>query len=266
MFVSFIQTRTARMLRASVLLVLAPGSGLALDATPSLDPVAPPVAQAPAASPTAPRKLEQAELTELLIAWLNQNAARDGAEWEVHLSRPWAPITVPGEPLDLAITEPAPNRITSSSIFRFELRSGQKVIGSYQVAAQVRLWAEVVVAQRGLNRGTPVLEAALGHERRDLLQLRNPLTDLPANAAAFEIAESVQAGAALHQRAVRLRPVVFRGQTAEAVVREGSMIISQKVEVLEEGVPGQMIRVRNLQSRRELRGKVQDEQTIVIGM
>jgi flagella basal body P-ring formation protein FlgA len=35
---------------------------------------------------------------------------------------------------------------------------------------------------------------------------------------------------------------------------------------LEEGVPGQLVRVRNLQSRRELRGKVQDEQTIIISL
>jgi flagella basal body P-ring formation protein FlgA len=42
------------------------------------------------------------------------------------------------------------------------------------------------------------------------------------------------------------------------------MMITLKVEVLEEGVTGQMVRVRNLQSRRELRGKVEDEQTIAI--
>jgi flagella basal body P-ring formation protein FlgA len=42
------------------------------------------------------------------------------------------------------------------------------------------------------------------------------------------------------------------------------MVISLKVEVLEEGVPGQMIRVRNYQSHRELRGKVEDEHTISI--
>ena len=63
---------------------------------------------------------------------------------------------------------------------------------------------------------------------------------------------------------MRLRPVVARGQTADAVVRDGAMLISLKVEVLEEGAPGQMVRVRNPQSRRELRGKVQDEKTIAI--
>ena len=71
-------------------------------------------------------------------------------------------------------------------------------------------------------------------------------------------------GRAADRSRSRLRPVVTRGQTADAVVRDGAMVISLKVEVLEEGVPGQMVRVRNPQSRRELRGKVQDERTIAI--
>ncbi len=97
-----------------------------------------------------------------------------------------------------------------------------------------------------------------------MLSLRDPLCDLPANAAAYELGESVPAGAPLLARAIRLRPVVARGQIADAVVRDGVMVISLKVEVLEEGVPGQMVRVRNYQSRRELRGKVEDEHTIAI--
>jgi flagella basal body P-ring formation protein FlgA len=37
-----------------------------------------------------------------------------------------------------------------------------------------------------------------------------------------------------------------------------------KAEALEDGVPGQIVRVRNLQSRREFKGKVQDEQTVLV--
>ena len=40
------------------------------------------------------------------------------------------------------------------------------------------------------------------------------------------------------------------------------MVLTVKVEVLEDGLPGQTIRVRNLKSKREFRGKVQNEETI----
>src|SRR5208283_2653492 len=130
---------------------------------------------------------------------------------------------------------------------RFELRAGRQMLGSWQMPVQARLWREVLVAQTTLQRGTPLKEAALAHDRCDVLTLREPLCDLPANAGAYELGETVAAGSPLLARALRLRPVVSRGQIADAVVRDGPMVISLKVEVLEEGVPGQTIRVRNYQ-------------------
>jgi flagella basal body P-ring formation protein FlgA len=58
--------------------------------------------------------------------------------------------------------------------------------------------------------------------------------------------------------------VVRRGQSVEAIARSGALSVSMRVEAMEEGAPGQLIRIRNPQSRREMRGKVQDENTVVI--
>jgi len=215
-------------------------------------------------APRPPRRLEEEELRDLLTGALNQGIGTGGAEWELRFSRPWTPVSVPDEPLKAEVVEPALDRITSSSILRFELRAGRRLAGAWQVPVQARLWRDVLVAQANLQRGLPLKEAPLARERRDVLALRDPLGELPPNAAACEVAEGVPAGSPLLARAVRLRPVVFRGQIADAVVRDGAMMISLKVEVLEEGVPGQVVRVRNSQSRRELRGKVQDEHTITI--
>jgi flagella basal body P-ring formation protein FlgA len=214
--------------------------------------------------PHPARRLEENELRSLLTTALNQRRSEDTTEWELHLTRPWTPLNVADEPLTAEVLEPSPNRITSSCILRFELRAGQKTIGSWQAPVQARLWREVLVARAQLQRGQPLLEADFARERRDLLTLRAPSTELPAQLFAYELAETVPAGAPLTARAIRMKPVLSRGQTADAIIRDGAMIISLKVEVLEEGVPGQVVRVRNPQSRRELRGKVLDEQTIAI--
>jgi flagella basal body P-ring formation protein FlgA len=216
------------------------------------------------AAPRPPRRLEAEELCGLLAGALNQRAGTNEGQWEVRLTRLWTPVSVPDEPLKVDILEPAFNRIATTAILRFELRVARRLLGSWQVPVEARLWREVLVAGGNLPRGLALKDAQLTRERRDVLKLREPLSDLPANPAAYELAEIVQAGSPLLSRALRLRPVVARGQIADAVVRDGVMVISIKVEVLEEGAPGQMIRVRNYQSRRELRGKVQDEHTIAI--
>jgi flagella basal body P-ring formation protein FlgA len=214
--------------------------------------------------PRSPRRLEEDELRGLLTAALGQRRDEDGAEWELSLTRPWTPVNVPDGALTAEILEPSPNRITSTCILRFELRAAQKTIGTWQAPVQAHLWRQILVAHTFLHRGQLLREADFIRERRDLLTLREPLADLPAQAASYELAETVPAGSPLTARAIRLKPVLSRGQMADAIIRDGALIVSLKVEVLEEGVPGQIVRMRNPQSRRELRGKVLDEQTIAI--
>jgi len=59
---------------------------------------------------------------------------------------------------------------------------------------------------------------------------------------------------------------MHRGDLVVAKIEEGPLIISLKVEVLEEGAYGQAIRVRNPLTRKELRGKVQNEHTILLAL
>jgi flagella basal body P-ring formation protein FlgA len=44
------------------------------------------------------------------------------------------------------------------------------------------------------------------------------------------------------------------------------MVVSMKVEALENGARGQVVRVRNVYSRKELKGKVEDEHTILVSL
>jgi flagella basal body P-ring formation protein FlgA len=217
---------------------------------------------APANTTIQKHRLEEEELRGLLTAALTQGAPVADGEWELRLTRAWTPITVPAEPLRAEIIEPAPSRMTSSCILRFELRAGGVVVGSWQVPVQTKLWREVLVAPNLIKRGQVLSESLFTRERRDVLRMRDPLCDLPADAAGYELSETVPAGMVLTARSLRLRPVVFRGQMADAIVRNGAMVISLRIEVLEEGAPGQIVRVRNPLSRREFRGKVQDERTI----
>jgi flagella basal body P-ring formation protein FlgA len=76
--------------------------------------------------------------------------------------------------------------------------------------------------------------------------------------------ENIAPGLPIPNRAVRPRPAVKRGQMVEGVFEEGSLTISLKVEILEDGLPGQTVRVRNPKTNRELTGKVQNEETIRI--
>jgi flagella basal body P-ring formation protein FlgA len=84
--------------------------------------------------------------------------------------------------------------------------------------------------------------------------------------SSLELTENIQEGAHLLSRSVKIRPSIRRGELVEAILQDGALSVSLRVEVLEDGLPGQLVRIRNPQSKRELRGKVQNEQTILIAL
>jgi len=171
---------------------------------------------------------------------------------------------VPDEPVSLKVLDLPTAGVTPNFILRFELRTEKESLGIWQMPLKARIWREVWVARSPQPRGRALREADLDTEKRDLLQLRDPLLARELSDPGLELAENLATGAPLLLRSVRLRPVILRGRVLDAVVQEGALQITVRVEALEDGLPGQLIRVRNSKSRVEFRGKVQNEQTVTV--
>ena len=224
---------------------------------------------APVAAPTAApaeRVLDQSELTVMLTQALQQEYVKDRGELELKITQPWKDKRISDAPLTVKITEMPTMGVVSSFIVRFELQSTNGTVGTWQLPVQAHVWRDAWVAHSMLKRGDSLDDADITKERRDMLLVHEPLADLPQDRSTLEIAEPVGINAPLLARSVRLMPVVHRGQTVQALVSDGALSIAMKVEVLEDGAPGQTIRARNKQSLKDIRGKVLNEQTILVSL
>lgn len=210
------------------------------------------------------RGLDELELRELLRETLQQEHVKDKGELELRLTRTWTSIQIPDESVALKIIDLPSSGPGANFILRFELWTGEERLGNWQVSLAAKVWREIPVAQTPLKRGQLLPTAQVTLERRDVLALRDAPGTFDLNDASLELVENIAAGQPLLARSVRLRPVVFRGQPVDAVVADGGLTITLKVEPLQDGLPGQVIRIRNPRTRRELMGKVLNEQTILI--
>lgn len=210
------------------------------------------------------RLFGESELKELLTDVLQREHIRQRGELELAFSRAWTAATIPDEPFTLKLLDLPTSGVGANMILRFELRGVRETFGTWSAITQARVWRDVLVAGAPLKRGQPLTDSDVVRERRDLLMSREALDALPRVETSLELIENVPVGVPLTARAFRVRPLVLRGQTLEALVQDGALQISTKVEVLEDGLPGQFVRVRNPQSRREFRGKVQNENTILV--
>jgi flagella basal body P-ring formation protein FlgA len=212
------------------------------------------------------RQLCEAEVADMLRAALQRDYVGTRGELEIHFSQAWQPAEVPDEPVSLHLTEMPSAGVLPNLVAGFELWCGQERIGSWQAPLQARVWRDTPVAQSTVLRGQLLREADITLERRDVLTQHEACIPFPVTDRSLEAVSSVQPGSPVWSRLTRQRPVLRRGQVVEGIFQQGSMTISLKVESLEDGALGQTVRVRNPKTRRELYGKIQNEDLVLIAL
>lgn len=212
------------------------------------------------------RSLDEEELRTMLTATLQERCVKDRGELQLGFSRPWKGSAVPDEPLEIRLLDVPAAGLNSSFVVRFEIWSGRERVSQHQLALQARIWADVPVARSTAARGQLLRDADVIPERRDLLAMREPLRAELLTDGSLELVETIRPGQPVLARSVRVRPVIRRGGIVEGVLQDGMLSISLKVEVLEDGLPGQTVRLRNPKTKREMLGKVQNEQTVLLAL
>jgi flagellar basal body P-ring formation protein FlgA len=210
--------------------------------------------------------LNEASLLALLTASLQQDYVKDRGELELNLTQPWEATVVPNEPLTVKVLELPTEGVTRSFIIRFQLCTTTEIAGTWDVTLQAHIWRNVWVAHSDLLRGELLADADVTQDRRDILTAHEPLADFSQGDTTLELADSVPADHILFAHDLKLRAIIHRGQVADAVVQDGTLNVTAKVQALEDGAPGQMIRARNIASQRDLTGKVLDDHTIEISL
>jgi flagella basal body P-ring formation protein FlgA len=185
-------------------------------------------------------------------------------ELKLTLARAWEPVRMPAEDLFLAVTELPAGGVAGAFFIRAKASSGGTVIGEWQLPLRAQLSQEVWVAATRLERGQEINRTLLGVQKVDVLRERAPLIPVTADPTAFDLTQSVPAGRPLTTRDVTPRPVIRKGQVVEVVAQQGLLAVSMKALALESGAVGDLIKLRNVESRREFSGQVLHESKVQV--
>lgn len=124
------------------------------------------------------------------------------------------------------------------------------------VQATVRPMAHVVVAGRALSRGVELGPDDVELQERDLSRLTGGyITDLDS-VFGMKLRRSVRAGLPLNESLLQAPLAIRRGERVTILARSGELEVRMEGEATTDGAQGQVIRVRNLSSRREIEAVV----------
>ena len=209
------------------------------------------------------RVLGLEEVLESLRVELVKSPVFNQGELELESIRPWKTLLVPDGPVELRMVTRI-NYPTFQTSLRFELLDGGVPFGIFSAAVKMSIWKEAWVAKDQVTRGDVLSKVQLEKQRINAIKVRRDLWDGNPSDGRYWFRENISPGRLIYSRAVVMKPVVRRGSLAKAVVTAGSVQVSTKVKVLEDGAPGEAVRVQNVRTRKELIGEVLDESTIKI--
>ena len=230
--------------------LLAPISASGIEGIPARPPLA-------AVSHTIGADAFVAELEKELGARL-----RLTGELKLTLAQPWKVLKLPAEDFAVTISETPINGINGTFLIRAKITSGGDLVSDLQIPLRAQLWQEVWTAASRLERGQALDRSLLSTAKVDVLREQQPPLLAEVDPSTLEVAQTVNASRPLTRRDVIERPLIRRGQVVEVVAQQGLLAISMKALALESGAGGELIKLRNLESRKEFSAQILNESKV----
>jgi flagella basal body P-ring formation protein FlgA len=206
-----------------------------------------------------------ADLQPAITAALATELEVEGGELVLTSVRPLPKVEVPeGFPLIVKITQVPTQGLAAFMTVKFSVTVGDQSRGEHTEFFKAALLREVWVATKLCNRLASLDQVPLKRKKVNVINLRNSVWEGDKLTDDLQIIQAVPPGTVLQPRHVRRRPVVLRNQTVQAVIRHKALLIRLNVTALEDGAPGDVIRLRNPKSYKELRGTVVNSETVSI--
>jgi flagella basal body P-ring formation protein FlgA len=237
-----------------------------LDAIPrdARPPASTPLLQA---QPPAQARPAFSLTTDALVAELERQVATHfGADGDLKLSiaRTWADLRLPEKDWLLTIAEWPIGGLADTLVLRIKIVSGAETIVEGQLPLRAQLWQDVWFSTTQLERGQALDRNSLTSQKADVLRERIPAVSANVDPSTLELCQTVGPGRALTRRDVTARPLIRKGQLVEVFAKSGSFGVRMKALALENGAVGDLITLRNVESRKEFNGHVTHESKVQV--
>ena len=164
---------------------------------------------------------------------------------------------------EISIVSRLPYKLINRMLLKIEIiNDGEK--STHLVDTKIENWVSVFVSKEQKGRGALIEMDEVTVIEIDALKEYRSYVGPPIDLSKYEVKTQLSANRPVQWNQVKLRPIVRKGQIVEAVASEGVLTVTMKAQALENGNLGDFIRLRNLQSSKEVQGQVVNEKLLKV--
>jgi len=183
-------------------------------------------------------------------------------ELQLELPKGWAPPATAADHWRVELAE-YPSLASSAMLVRMRLFGDGALAADASLVLRAVHSREVWVARQPVALGAIFDSAVLDTRRVDLFRERDALPT-SAGDRGFVFARGVSAGRVLTWRDLVRRPLVRKGDLVEVSVAEGQLTVTMKALAMESGAQGDVVTLRNPESRKDFVAVVTHENRVQV--
>ncbi|MBX3738113.1 MAG: flagellar basal body P-ring formation protein FlgA [Candidatus Didemnitutus sp.] len=216
-------------------------------------------ADEPAATVAMP--LSQENFTAALTRDLSAHFNLEG-DLQLEFIRPWTSPDRVARDWQIQISE-YPSVAATSMLLRCRILADGQSLGETTLTLRAALWRDAWVARQPISNNTPFDASILETRRVDLLRERDALPAAVGDHS-FNFVRGIQAGRLLTWRDIARRPLVKKGELVEVSAADGMLVVTMKALAMQNGAQGEVVTVRNLDSKKDFSAFVIDENRVQV--
>ena len=175
-------------------------------------------------------------------------------------------LVVPEGRLSYSLQSILHPRYLGKKVVRLLMKANGRAAGAVKMTGDLQLYGEVVCLKRNLSRHEILVASDLEVVRRNISSLGADLITVPEEAVGQRLRSSLRAGSVLTRYYLEPPPLVERGDLVTITVQSDRFTISAPGEVRGTATKGEMVKVKNLMSRKEIFARVVSSETVRIDL
>lgn len=201
--------------------------------------------------------IEQGELKEIFTKIIENDASwsQGGLEIRSFTSQP-EQLILEGKKTGYRLLSITPDRYPGKKYISMVFTADGKDVATVRMDADVLFFGDVVCASKRITRNTLITPEDLTTVSRNVSMMDETVIQDTDSAIGKMAKTTIQPGAILYNRHLKKPPLVKRGDHVTILARHGALQITAPGEVKNTGAEGDMIKVKNLMSRRVIYARV----------
>jgi flagella basal body P-ring formation protein FlgA len=170
-------------------------------------------------------------------------------------------IVLPGNQFTFEVMPPNGSYLGDTAL-RVVFRVNGREVRKVRIFGHIDICREVVCMTRSMRRHEVIREGDLCMARRNISRISEPAISDIREAVGKRLVSSVRAGEIIKQDMVEVTPIIKKGDLVAIIADTAVLLIRAQGEAMEGGAEGEMIRVRNSKSKKDVYARVIDASTV----